>query len=576
MLGKKYLNTLFSTLDKRQKFKMLFFGFFILIITFLESFGLGMFYPFLQSITDNEINSSIREFYFKIKSIIKVDTSIEVLSILIVAIIIVTKNIISFIFEYWQLTFLNELRLNLKSKILKSHFQNDYEISSNIKMSTYVRDFNSTIENFVNTFNYVIQFFIEIAIFIGILILISIIQSKQIIIFSISIALFALTLFLILRKLITSYGKKHLDLQDRSLKKLIDILNSTKEIIIFKKESIFIKHFKSIEFKSLNLIKIVSLIQKFPKFFFESLVIVSFTIFIFYSKNQGIELSNLLPQLSIVFLALIKLLPAITKILFYSQKLNFAEQAAIKISEDIKTFNRVKSEAGSEINLLFKNSIELRDLEFKYKNRENLIFKNLNLRINKGDYVGIYGPSGGGKTTLIGLFCGFYKPNKGKIIIDGKEIRDLRKTNWLNHVSYLTQENNLIDETILRNVTFEFDDNKVDFNLFEEVSNQSGLNKLIQKLPDKFNTEVGQKGITISGGERQRIGIARSLYAKKEILIFDESTSNLDDENKLKFIETLNELSSTKTIIIISHDRDVIENCKNKYSIKNNNLFSSF
>ena len=176
MLGKKYINTLFSALDKRQKIKMLFFGLFILIITFLESFGLGMFYPFLQSITDNEINSSIKEFYFKIKSILKVDTSIEVLSILIVAIIIVTKNIISFIFEYWQLTFLNELRLNLKSKILKSHFQNDYEISSNIKMSTYVRDFNSTIENFVNTFYYVIQFFIEIAIFIGILILISIVQ----------------------------------------------------------------------------------------------------------------------------------------------------------------------------------------------------------------------------------------------------------------------------------------------------------------------------------------------------------------------------------------------------------------
>ena len=572
MISKKFLNTLYSALDKKQKIKMIFLGLFVLIITFLESFGLGMFYPFLQSITNNEINPNIDYMYKYIQSAFKLNLDIQILSILIVAIIIVIKNIISFFFEYWQLGFLNHLRLSLKSKILKTHFSNDYEISSNIKLSTYVRDFNSTIETFVQSFYSSIQFFVELAIFIGILILLSLIQSKEVIIFTIVIAFIAFGIFFLLRKLINSYGKMHLELQDKSLKKLIDILNSAKEIIIFEKEMLFIKQFKSTEFKSLDIIKRVNLIQKFPKFFFESLVIISFTIFIITAKNIGIELNKLLPQLSIIFLALLKLLPAVTKLLFFSQKLNFAEKAASKISSIIEIFNKIKNE---KTILNFKNTIELQDISFSYKNRNKIIFENLNFKINKKDFIGIYGPSGGGKTTLISLLCGFYNPTKGKIFIDGIEVHNLEKTNWLKNISYLTQENNLIDESILRNITFEFDDDKVNFDLFEEVCAQSGLSDLIHKLPEKYNTEIGQKGITISGGERQRIGIARSLYAKKEILIFDESTSNLDDENKLKFIETLNELSSTKTIVIISHDKEVIKNCKNKYLIKNNNLFSS-
>tara|TARA_Y100000590_G_scaffold269029_1_gene302116 strand:- start:387 stop:2120 length:1734 start_codon:yes stop_codon:yes gene_type:complete len=573
MLSKKYFNVLFSALEKRQKINMIFFALLILFITFLESFSLGIFYPFLQSITNNEINPTILNIYETIKFKLNIDLNFEFISILILAAIIVTKNLLSFFFEYWQLSFLNQLRINIKTKILKSHFNNEYEISSNIKMSTYVRDFNSTIETFVISFYSLIQFFIELAIFLGVLILLFIIQSKEVIFFSTLIASIALIIFFLLKKLMNRYGQKHLEFQEKSLGKLIDILNSTKEIIVFKKESLFTKQFKSIEFKSLDIIKKVSLLTKFPKFFFESLVIISFTVFIFFAKSKGIELSQLLPELSIVFLALLKLLPGITKLLFYSQKLGFAEKAATKISNDIKIYE--KTEKQKQLNLekiSFNQSIELKNIKFKYKSRDNIIFENLNFKMNKGEYIGIHGPSGGGKSTFIGLLCGFLKPISGEIIIDENKILNLSQTNWLEKVSYLTQENNLIDESILRNITFEFDNQKIDFDLFKIVCEQSGLNNLIQKSPEKFNTEIGQKGISISGGERQRIGIARSLYAKKEILIFDESTSNLDDENKFKFIETINQLSLNKTIIIISHDQEVIKNCKIKFLITNNNL----
>ena len=167
MISKKYLSVLLEGLDKNQKYKMIIFALFILIITFLESFGLGMFYPFLQSITNNEMHPTINEFYSMVQLTLNINLDIQTLSILIVAIIIVTKNIFSFFFEYWQITFFNNLRLNLRNKVLKSHFNRDYEVSSNIKMSTYVRDFESTIETYVQSFTSMIQFFIELAIFIS-------------------------------------------------------------------------------------------------------------------------------------------------------------------------------------------------------------------------------------------------------------------------------------------------------------------------------------------------------------------------------------------------------------------------
>ena len=133
-----------------------------------------------------------------------------------------------------------------------------------------------------------------------------------------------------------------------------------------------------------------------------------------------------------------------------------------------------------------------------------------------------------------------------------------------------------MDESILINITLEYDNKKIDYKFLDEVCQKTGLNKLISGLKEKYETNVGENGLGLSGGEKQRIGIARLLYAKKEILIFDESTSNLDETNKKRFIETINKLSSSNTIIIISHDKDVIKECNKKYQINDGKLTQSF
>ena len=236
------------------------------------------------------------------------------------------------------------------------------------------------------------------------------------------------------------------------------------------------------------------------------------------------------------------------------------------------SFSNLLASKKGLIDISFKDSIELNNVSFSYKNRDRNVLDKVDLLIRKKDYIGIVGESGGGKSTLVDIVSGLLNPTEGDIIIDGKKINNLNITNWLDRIGYLTQRNNLLDDTILTNITLEFNKDNIDLELVDEIFNKTGLIDLIKNLPEGMDTPIGQNGFAISGGERQRIGIARLLYAKKEILIFDESTSNLDNRNKENIISTINQLAKEKTIIIITHDESVIKNCRAKYLINEKKL----
>ena len=563
---------LFSVLERKQKIRIGYFGFFLIVIMFLETFSFGMFYPFLQSITNNSINADFTSLLNYFKNTLNINLSIELTALLIFTSSIIIKNLFLFFFEFWSLTLLRDLRLDFKSKILKNHFQDDYEKISNIKTSVYIRDFNGTVDTFIRSLQSTMLLIIEFAVFLSLVGLLIFIQSKETIFFVLVLGFIGISFAFVVNNILKKYGAQNLYLQERSMNKLLDILNSTKEIIMLNKSTIFTKQFIKFEFKDLTIKRSVNLIQKFPKIFFEIVVVVGFTIYIFFLSLNGDDLSKIIPELGIFFLAIIRILLALSKIILHANKLKHAEVAAVKISDDIKNYNKLFSNKKSLSEIEFKDHLKLKKISFNYRNRDKKILEEVDFSINKNDYIGITGESGGGKSTLIDIISGLLIPNSGVITIDGKETKNLQSTNWIDKVGYLTQKNNLLDESIFTNITLEFNKDNIDKKLINEVFDKTGLRELINSLPEGIDTLIGENGFGLSGGERQRIGIARLLYAKKEILIFDESTSNLDHKNKEKFIKTINQLSKEKTIIIISHDESVIKNCKIKFIVKEKKL----
>ena len=196
----------------------------------------------------------------------------------------------------------------------------------------------------------------------------------------------------------------------------------------------------------------------------------------------------------------------------------------------------------------------------------------ITLEIKKGETIGIIGKSGEGKTTFVNLFVGLIKQTNGKLFLDNKEIK-FNDRAWKSIIGYIPQNPFMLDDTILNNVTFNLIESEIDFNFFEKCLEEAQLLSFVNSLDEKSSTNIGEKGTRLSGGQIQRLSIARALYKNPQILILDEATSSLDIENEEKIIETINAIKKTgKTMIIVSHKPSALKYCDKIFNLKNGKL----
>ncbi len=208
----------------------------------------------------------------------------------------------------------------------------------------------------------------------------------------------------------------------------------------------------------------------------------------------------------------------------------------------------------------FKNSIEFKNVQFKYTDENNIyVLNNINLKIERGKQIALVGASGSGKSTLLDLIIRFYDPSAGEILIDGINLKQLKISQYRKLFGIVSQENILFNDTIKNNITYGMEN--ISDSKIEEVAKIANCYNFIQNMPNKFNTQLGDRGVNISGGERQRIAIARALIRNPHILMFDEATSALDAESEKLVQEAINNSLKNKTALIIAHRLSTIINC---------------
>ena len=295
----------------------------------------------------------------------------------------------------------------------------------------------------------------------------------------------------------------------------------------------------------------------------EFLGILTFLIIFYFLIGQSSDPKNVLPEAGVFFVAFFRMMPSANKILVSIQSLNFA-----KVSIDLLEKELINSQNNISKNIItnnddfkFEKQIEIENLYFKYRDEnKNYDLFNLNFKIKKGEILGLTGPSGSGKSTLVDLILGFYNPTQGSIKVDGKNI-NLSLSSWQNIIGYVPQSIFLIDDTIKENITLSDNSIKIDNQRLKNATEKSELNPFINNLDGKLETVVGERGSRISGGQLQRIGIARALYKKSKLLIFDEATNALDKKTEEAILQTIFELKKDYTSIIVSHDKDCLKKC---------------
>ena len=195
------------------------------------------------------------------------------------------------------------------------------------------------------------------------------------------------------------------------------------------------------------------------------------------------------------------------------------------------------------------------------------MLNNVSIKIKKNQLIGILGKSGQGKSTLIDLITGLIKPTKGIIKVDNKKI-DNNELSWQQNIAYVSQKAYVIDASILENIAFGVNKEKIDLNLVKKCSDIAELTKFIKSRKDKFETQIGERGTRLSGGQMQRIGIARALYYDANILIFDESTNSIDEETEKRIYNNLKKLKKKYTIIVINHRKSLAKYFDTSYLVE--------
>ncbi len=305
-----------------------------------------------------------------------------------------------------------------------------------------------------------------------------------------------------------------------------------------------------------------------PRYLIELAVIIFLVSIVAFASFFLDNMYSLIPVLSIFGAAAIRLTPMFNQITRFFGIFRFGQDAISKLYGEVRNLDnqyKMSEQDGSVNNELFQ-SLELNNISYTYPKSNNKILKNVSLKIDKGDIIGVIGPSGSGKTTLIDIILGLLTPQTGEILFNQTEKENYKKL-LLNKVAYLPQDTFLINDSVEKNIALGLVKKDIDTDRISESVKKSQLDDFVKKLPDGIETIISEKGINISGGQKQRIALARAFYFDREILVFDESTSALDDKVESDIIDQIRLLKDEKTIILISHRNSTIKYCNKVYLI---------
>ena len=292
------------------------------------------------------------------------------------------------------------------------------------------------------------------------------------------------------------------------------------------------------------------------------------------------DLAGALSILSIFAAAMIRITPLISQLQTAVNSIVFGRESIILLAKimkdkgvdinvDLKTF---KKNASSKSKDVF-NQLKLENISYTYPNSSKPSIINVNLEINQGDFIGLIGPSGAGKTTLVDIILGFLKPSKGILQFNADDAhKDI--SGWLSHCAYLPQDIFLINGTLKENITLSNDE--IEDRELEEALKLSRLTPILEDLDNGLNTDIGDKGVKLSGGQKQRVSIARAIFNKRDVLLLDESTSALDSETEAAVIKELMTLRNQKTIISIAHRISTLKECNKIFRVSNGRVEGPF
>ena len=552
MILKKIYNLIPST----QKKKIILLSILSTATIFLEIFSLGLIIPLIGILLGLETFDQDYLSYFPILEPYLQKFDIGILISILFLFGVILKNILVIVSTKYSYQIGFNTEKYLSSKILTNYLFSPFSFF--VKNNTSKLMHNLTQEIWKAQVIIVSSFHLisELIIVLGIIIFLSIINLKITLTLLICLSVFSLIFITLYKKKLTNFGEEKVKYETYRMRQLGEVFGGIKDVILKDAQRGIIKRFNDNYDLIIKPTVFISVLRVIPRIWVEVSFIFgvfAFLIFIILSKQN---VTNILPDIIFFTVCLIRILPAVSKILFTFQTINFGSATINLITQELNIINQNElpnKDYNNKISTIFNEKIIIKDLNFSYGSRP--ILKNINFEIKKNTIIGITGKSGSGKSTLLNIILGLIINYKGEILIDNqnqklpKNVNQL--INWRNNLGYISQSVFINDDTLRKNIAIGVEESEIDETKIDQCIKLSRIDDFINELEKKKDTNLGQGGIKLSGGQIQRIGLARSLYADSNILILDEPTSALGNKIEEEIFLILKNLK--KTVVVVTH-----------------------
>lgn len=560
-------------LDRKQKIHICFLGILIFIGGLLETVSISGVMPIVWVIID-PVKAQDNKYIRAVMDVFGIeDIQGLIIPFLLALIILYTlKNAFLLLLANEQNRFIAFNRNKLISQVLREFLNRPYEFYLDADIPTVFRLTDSDIPNVFNILMAMISLVSESVVFI-LLCIVMVIADWRLLLFL--IVVFGILSFLILKVLkprLSELGEKNQTIQSRIAKWRIQAIYGIKDVKVLHREAFFADNYESNGKIGAGYAKRHAVLNNVPRLLIETIFMASILGYIILYISLGNEASTLVSMLTAFGVAAIRMMPSVNRINTYMTDITYFKPCLdyvyenMNINEISRRNNQTLRPVDASKTMQLHDKIELCDIVYAYPNTDKLIFDRANMAIPYGKSVGIMGPSGAGKSTIVDILLGLLKVREGSITCDGVNIFDNYPA-WLSQIGYIPQSIYLVDEPVRNNIAFGIADDEIDDERIWQALEEAQLKEFIKGLPEGLDTAIGDRGVRISGGQRQRLGIARALYHNPEILVFDEATSALDNETEAAVMEAINSFHGRKTMVIIAHRLNTIEKCDIIYKV---------
>lgn len=564
---------IFNLFEKTEKKKISLLFIFIGLASILELFSLGMILPIATLFVSPEIENN-EIINFALTKLPLTRESLIYFFILVFSALYLLKITFLVFISWYEQSFLNKFKFSLSNKFFKNYIKKDYSFFIGKNSSEFLRNIMGEIDHLIRFYMSLLSVSLETIILIAIFIFLLFVNYY--------VTLITFSLFLIVGTIYISYFKNNLKnwgyerqgLEKKRIQFLQEGFGAVKEIKMMDREDFFYGKFFDQNKRLANISLKINFLNQLPRHILEFVAIL-IIIIIFISLNKtSVEFSETFSILALYLAAAFKIMPSSNRILNNIQMIKFCYPAVEVLTEESKSFTiEGNKEYKDKEDINFVNEILVDVKNFHYPNNKEFQIKDIFLKIERNKRVGIIGSSGSGKSTIVEIISGILKPQNGDVKIDNKSIHE-NKNNWKNKVAYIPQKIFILDDTLKNNILFGAEQNKYNDDYIIDLLKKTNLYNLFRRLPSGLNHNLGEKGLNLSGGEIQRVGIARALVGDPKVIILDEATSSLDTFTENKILDEIYNFKD-KTIISVAHRIGTLKKSDIIYRVDNGKIIDS-